>query len=78
VQLSGNVEVTGTAPGSGEPLTLSTRTMRINTPTEFIETKDPVTMSWSGHEIKAVGMKADLKAGKLRLESDVHGEFSPR
>ena len=78
VQLSGNVEVTGTAPGSGEPLTLSTRTMRINTPTEFIETKDPVTMSWSGHEIKAVGMKADLKAGKLRLESDVHGEFTPR
>jgi len=78
VQLSGNVVVTGTAPGSGDPLTLSTRTMRINTPTEFIETKDPVTLLWSGHEIKAVGMKADLKAGKLSLESDVHGEFSPR
>jgi len=78
VQLSGNVVVSGTAPGGGDPLTLSTSTMRINTPTEFIETKDPVTMRWSGHEIKAVGMKADLKAGKLSLESDVHGEFSPR
>ena len=38
VQLSGNVRVTGPAPGSGAPLTLTTERMRINTPTEFIET----------------------------------------
>jgi LPS export ABC transporter protein LptC len=78
VQLSGNVVVTGTTPGGTEPITLRTRSMRINTPTEFIETQDPVTFLWSGHEMTAVGMNADLKAGKLRLESDVHGEFSPK
>lgn len=76
VQLSGNVHVTGPAPGSGEPLTLTTESMRINTPTEFIETEEPVTMRWSGHEVNARGMKADLKAGRLSLESDVHGRFS--
>jgi LPS export ABC transporter protein LptC len=78
VQLDGNVVVTGEAPGSGAPLTLTTSTMRINTPTEFIETDAPVTVQWSGHQLEAHGMQADLKAGTLRLESDVHGEFSPR
>jgi len=78
VQLDGNVLVTGQTPGSGEPLALTTETLRINTPTEFIETKAPVTLRWSGHDLNAVGMQADLKAGKLRLESQVHGEFSPK
>jgi lipopolysaccharide export system protein LptC len=51
--------------------------MRINTPTEFIETDSPVRVRWSGHELLSRGMKADLKAGTLRLESEVHGEISP-
>jgi LPS export ABC transporter protein LptC len=76
VQLSGNVRVTGPAPGSGLPLELTTTELRINTPTEFIETRAPVRLTLSGHEIDAVGMQADLKAGKLRLESEVHGRFS--
>lgn len=78
VQLNGNVVVTGPGPGTGAPLTLTTEAMRINTPTEFIETDSPVRLRWSGHELLSRGMKADLKAGTLRLESDVHGEFSPR
>jgi LPS export ABC transporter protein LptC len=78
VQLTGNVVVTGTTPTDSEPITLRTNSMRINTPTEFIETQDPVSIHWSGHELTAVGMKADLKAGTLSLESDVHGEFSPQ
>jgi LPS export ABC transporter protein LptC len=78
VQLSGNVVVNGQAPGSGGPITLSTETMRINTPTEFIETNAPVRLTWSGHQIEAVGMRADLKAGTLRLESRVHGTFTPQ
>ena len=76
VQLDGNVLVTGQAPGSGDPITLSTETMRINTPTEFIETDAPVRLRWSGHQLDGVGMRADLKAGTLRLESKVHGAFS--
>jgi|SRR5688572_11077321 len=78
VQLDGNVVVTGPAPGTGAPLRLTTDNLRINTPTEFIETRAPVKVSWSGHELTARGMQADLKAGTLRLESDVHGEFSPK
>ena len=75
VQLNGNVRVTGPAPGTGEPLTLTTDNMRINTPTQYIETKASVKLRWSGHELTARGMQADLKAGTLRLESDVNGHF---
>ncbi len=78
VLLSGNVKVTGPAPGSGEPLALTTSELRINTPTEFIETDAPVRLRWSGHELLARGMQADLKAGTLRLESEVNGRFSPK
>jgi lipopolysaccharide export system protein LptC len=52
--------------------------LRINTPTEFIETDAPVRLRWSGHELLARGMQADLKAGTLRLESEVNGRFSPK
>jgi LPS export ABC transporter protein LptC len=78
VQLSGNVLLTGPAPGSGEPLLLTTESLRINTPTEFIETEAAVSLRWSGHELNARDMTADLKAGTLRLESDVNGHFTPK
>jgi len=78
VQLSGNVRVTGPAPDTGEALSLTTDNMRINTPTQFIETKAPVKLRWSGHELNARGMEADLKAGTLRLESDGNGRFFPK
>ncbi|HEX6636575.1 MAG TPA: LPS export ABC transporter periplasmic protein LptC [Steroidobacteraceae bacterium] len=75
VQLTGNVRVTGTTPGGTAPLTLTTTRLRVNTPTEYIETDAPVKLTWTGHELDARGMRADLKAGKLSLESDVHGQF---
>jgi lipopolysaccharide export system protein LptC len=78
IELAGNVEVKGSASGSGDLISLRTERMRINTPTEFIQTDEPVILGWSGYELTAKGMKADLKAGTLRLESDVHGEFSPK
>jgi LPS export ABC transporter protein LptC len=78
VELKGNVRVVGPAPGSGEPLSLTTESMRINTPTQFIETRAPVKLRWSGHVLDARGMQADLKAGTLRLESDVNGHFFPK
>ena len=75
VELLGNVRVTGPPQGGVEPLTLTTESLRINTPTEFIETDAPVKLRWNGHEIDARGLRADLKAGKLSLESDVNGHF---
>jgi LPS export ABC transporter protein LptC len=78
VELRGNVLVTGPPQEGVEPLSLTTESLRVNTPTEFIETDAPVKLRWSGHELDAVGMRADLKAGTLRLESDVNGHFFPK
>jgi LPS export ABC transporter protein LptC len=78
IVLRGNVRVTGSAPDSGAPLSLATAELRINTPTEFIETKAPVKVTLSGYELNAKGLTADLKAGTLSLESDVHGKFGPK
>jgi lipopolysaccharide export system protein LptC len=76
VQLSGNVRVTGPAPGGGEPLTLSTSHLSMNTPTQFIETDAPVSIVLTGKTLTATGLEADLKQGNLRLKSDIHGKFS--
>ena len=73
VQLDGNVQVTGPARGSDAPLRLTTDRMRVNTPTEFIETDAPVQIRLSGNVLDAVGLEADLKAGDWRLKSAVHG-----
>ncbi len=78
IQLTGNVAVTGPAPGSGAPVLLTTTSLRINTPTQFIETDAPVKLAWSGHLLDAVGFEADLKGGNLRLKSDIHGTFTPQ
>jgi LPS export ABC transporter protein LptC len=72
VRLSGNVTITGPAPGSEQPMQLDTDHIRMNTPTQFIETDAPVRLSWAGNALDAVGMEADLKAGDLRLKSAVH------
>jgi lipopolysaccharide export system protein LptC len=78
VELTGNVRIVGPAPGTGEPLSLTTENIRGNTPTQFNETSAPVKLRWSGHELDARGMQADLQAGTLRLESDENGHFYPK
>ncbi|HEU4779098.1 MAG TPA: LPS export ABC transporter periplasmic protein LptC [Steroidobacteraceae bacterium] len=78
VELNGNVRVTGPSSDGGEPLSLSTESLRISPPTKYIETSAPVRLRWSGHWLDARGLQADLKAGTLRLESDVNGHFSPK
>jgi LPS export ABC transporter protein LptC len=72
------VRVTGPAQDGAEPLSMTTDSLRVNTPTEFIETDSAVVFRWSGYELKALGMRADLKTGKLSLESDVNGHFLPK
>ncbi len=72
VLLKGNVHVTGPTPGSDVPLVLTSDNMRVNTPTQFIETDAPVQIRSAGNVVDAVGLEADLKAGDVRLKSAVH------
>ena len=71
VQMSGLV---GDLPGPGE---LSTERLILDTEREHAETRELVTLAFGSHVMQARGMQVDLKAGNLRLESDVHGLFNP-
>ena len=47
--------------------------MMLDTVAEIAETQSPVELAFGAHRMHALGMRADLKAGKLRLESNVNG-----
>lgn len=77
VEFEGDVLLAGTPAGRAAPAELRTARMMLDTETEKAQTKDEVELAFGRHRITAQGMRADLKAGSLRLESDVHGLFTP-
>lgn len=77
VELSGDVHVNGTPPGSLQPAEIVTNSLAFDTNTKIASTQDPVTLTWSGQEIKGKGMRAALNDGRVQLESAVHGIAVP-
>jgi LPS export ABC transporter protein LptC len=51
--------------------------LKFETNTKIASTQDPVTLTWSGQEIKGKGMRATLNDGRVQLESAVHGLAVP-
>jgi LPS export ABC transporter protein LptC len=77
VEFEGNVLLAGTPAGRAAAAELRTRRMLLDTEAEQAQTRGEVELVFGRHRISAQGMRADLKAGSLRLESDVHGLFNP-
>jgi LPS export ABC transporter protein LptC len=77
VQLTGDVLVSGTFKGSKDPAEISTERLSFNTQNNIVKTNSPVTLAWQGKNIHSTGMIANLKDQSLRLESSVHGLFTP-
>lgn len=77
VEFEGDVLLAGTPAGRPATAELRTARMMLDTEAEKAQTKSEVELAFGRHLIVAQGMRADLKAGSLRLESDVHGLFSP-
>ena len=78
VELEGDVQVAGTPPGNYEDAEITTEQLSFDTRRDVVSTSEPVTLRWAGRELTARGLVADLKDRKLRLESDVHGRFTPQ
>ncbi|MEX0735665.1 MAG: LPS export ABC transporter periplasmic protein LptC [Steroidobacteraceae bacterium] len=77
VEFEGDVRLRG-APGDDMLIVeLHTARMLLDTVSEIAQTKSAVELAFGSHRMKAQGMRADLKAGNLRLESDVNGRFTP-
>jgi len=75
VQLAGNVHVLGDLKGASGPAQISTRALSLDIRASVVSTKDPVQLLWSGRQVSAIGLKADLKDHRVALESAVHGTF---
>jgi LPS export ABC transporter protein LptC len=77
VELSGDVHVNGTPQGALQPAEIVTNRLAFDTNTKIATTPEPVTLTWSGQEIKGKGMRAALNDGRVQLESSVHGMAMP-
>jgi LPS export ABC transporter protein LptC len=77
VEFEGDVRLRGEPGEDAHAAELETARMTLDTVGETAQTKSPVTLVFGLHRINALGMRADLKAGNLRLESDVNGHFTP-
>lgn len=77
VQLEGSVQVAGVLPGTQDEARISTEHLSFDTHTQIASTRDPVTLVMSGRTVSARGLVANLKEGRVQLESAVHGSFLP-
>jgi LPS export ABC transporter protein LptC len=77
VEFEGEVHLRGVPGEDARPAELETARMTLDTVDETAQTKSPVELAFGMHRIRATGMHADLRAGNLRLESDVSGHFTP-
>ncbi len=77
VKLSDDVHVVGTPQGTQEPAEITTNHLAFDTNSKIASTRDPVTLTWSGQEIRGRGMRAALNDGRLQLESTVRGTAVP-
>ena len=78
IELNGNVVISGRAPGTEQPLSISSEQFAIDTHTEIVTTDDPVVLDWNGELLHARGLIARLKEQRVTLKSDVHGIYVPK
>lgn len=75
LQLSGDVVIRGKeARGTA---VIRTDELSYDTTTSVVQTADRVTLQFGAHGLEGRGLRAALKEGTLKLESNVHGQFVP-
>jgi lipopolysaccharide export system protein LptC len=75
VELTGNVILSGLAPGTREPIEITSDRFDVDTHAEVVTTDDPVVLDWNGQLVNARGLIARLKEQRVTLKSDVHGRY---
>lgn len=72
VLLSGDVILRGR-----DGAVVRTDLLNYDTVADLVSTAEPVTIEFGAHRLDARGLRADLNAGNLQLESAIHGVFKP-
>ena len=71
----GDVRLTGQPGESPVAAELYTARLSLDTEAETADTRSSVELAFGTHRLRALGMRADLKAGLVHLDSDVSGRF---
>jgi LPS export ABC transporter protein LptC len=77
VELEGDVKMTGARDSLPDPAIVRTERLTLDTAAQLARTDEPVTLGFGPYALAARGMRADLKAETLQLESEVNGRFNP-
>jgi LPS export ABC transporter protein LptC len=77
VEFEGDVTLTGRPGEDAVAAELHTARLALDTVSEVATTRAPVELALGPHRVRAQGLRADLKSGTVRLESGVHGRFTP-
>jgi LPS export ABC transporter protein LptC len=62
---------------AGNVAVVRTSRLSVDTETNIATTRERVDIEWGPRRISTMGLTADLKAERLKLESSVHGRFVP-
>lgn len=76
VRFAGNVRVDGSLSRMKQAAQITTEQLAFDTREEVVSTEAPVVIDWGNGQLRARGLVASLKGGRLQLESDVHGLFA--
>jgi LPS export ABC transporter protein LptC len=77
IQFRGDVEIQEVGADNTTPR-VTTERLELDMDKNIARTDSPVQIAFGPHTLTARGLWADLKSEKLRLESQVNGQFSPR
>lgn len=78
IDLSGDVQVRGRAAPGDEPLAIRSEQLSYDFDRQLARSDTDVTLTMGARALAARGLVADLKAGRVQLESSVHGRFTPQ
>ncbi len=73
VDFTGNVQVR--SEQNGRDGVILTEALTLDTTNDTARTRQPVAIEFGGQRVNATGMNADLRGGRLQLESSVNGQF---
>jgi lipopolysaccharide export system protein LptC len=78
IELAGDVRVVGIVAGTSDLAQIRTERLSFDAVSEIATTSEPVTLALGRNELHGTGLYASLKDRQVRLESGVHGSFSPQ
>jgi len=75
IQLSGNVILTRPASSEDGAMKVYTESLLVHTKNQTAETKILARVETETHQLKGIGMKADMQKGNIKFMSDVTGVY---